>query len=56
VKAWADGVLQTRLQEVLVKIAGAWRIDGYHDVDAKAPELHSTRTAASLVDAIDVSR
>jgi len=40
VKAWPDGVFRTRLQVVLVKVAGAWWISGYHDVDAKIPEFH----------------
>jgi len=40
VKAWPDGVLRTRLQQVLVKVAGAWWVAGYHEVDAKASELH----------------
>jgi uncharacterized protein (TIGR02246 family) len=41
VKAWPDGVLRTRLQEVLVKVAGAWWVSGYHDVDAKVSNLET---------------
>jgi len=40
-KAWPDGTLRIRLQEVLVKVAGAWWISGYHEVDAKVSELES---------------
>jgi hypothetical protein len=36
-KIRADGRIRTRLQEVLVKDAGEWRIASYHNVDVKEP-------------------
>ena len=33
----ADGKIRTRLQEVLVKDGGTWRIASYHNVDVKEP-------------------
>jgi len=41
VKPWPDGVLRTRLQQVLVKVVNAWWITGYHDVDAKVSDSPS---------------
>ncbi len=35
VKVGADGRIWTRLQEVLVKDRGEWRITSYHNVDVK---------------------
>lgn len=37
VKPGADGRIRTRLQEVLVKDGGEWRIASYHNVDVKEP-------------------
>jgi uncharacterized protein (TIGR02246 family) len=37
VKLRADGRIRTRLQEVLVKDGGEWRIASYHNVDVKEP-------------------
>ena len=37
VKPGADGRIRTRLQEVLVKDGGTWRIASYHNVDVKEP-------------------
>lgn len=37
VKVMADGRIRTRLQEVLVKNNGEWRIESYHNVDVKEP-------------------
>jgi uncharacterized protein (TIGR02246 family) len=37
VRAGADGVLRTRLLQVLVKRGGAWWIEAYHNVDVKPP-------------------
>jgi uncharacterized protein (TIGR02246 family) len=36
-KPAADGRIRTRLQEVFVKNAGAWRVESYHNVDVKDP-------------------
>lgn len=41
VRAWPDGTLRTRLEEVLVKVAGAWWVSCYHEVDAKVSELET---------------
>jgi uncharacterized protein (TIGR02246 family) len=41
VKAWPDGALRTRVQEVFVKSVNGWWIDGYHEVDVKVPESRS---------------
>ena len=35
VKPFPDGTLRTRLLQVLVKRDGEWRIEAYHNVDAK---------------------
>jgi uncharacterized protein (TIGR02246 family) len=35
VRAWPDGVLRTRLQQVLVKREGIWWIEAYHNVEAR---------------------
>jgi hypothetical protein len=37
VRAAADGTVQTRLQQVMVKEHGDWWIAAYHNVDVKAP-------------------
>ena len=37
VQAGADGILRTRLQQVLLKENGTWWITAYHNVDVKPP-------------------
>lgn len=37
VRPGADGRIHTRLQEVLVKDGGVWRIASHHNVDVKGP-------------------
>lgn len=32
----ADGILKTQLMEVLVRRAGSWAVEAYHNVDVKA--------------------
>ena len=37
VRAAADGIVRTRLQQVMVKEGGDWWIAAYHNVDVKVP-------------------